>query len=31
VGGATPLSLILADRAQTVGTLLHLAESGQTT
>jgi len=31
LGGATPLALILAGRAQTVGTLLHLAESGQTT
>ena len=30
LGGATPLSLILAGRAQTVGVLLHLAESGQT-
>jgi uncharacterized protein (DUF2384 family) len=30
LGGATPLSLILAGQAETVGVLLHLAESGQT-
>ncbi len=29
LGGATPLSLVLSGRAQTVGVLLHLAESGQ--
>ena len=30
LGGATPLSLILSGRTPTVNTLLHLAESGQT-
>jgi uncharacterized protein (DUF2384 family) len=29
LGGATPLSLVLSGRAQTVGVLLHLAEGGQ--
>jgi hypothetical protein len=30
LGGATPLSLILAGRVRTVNVLLHLAEAGQT-
>jgi hypothetical protein len=30
LGGATPLSFILAGRASTVNVLLHLAEAGQT-